>query len=285
MTKNVGPEYSWPGGIDLNIDYECQNCSVVEQMKIRKQSLINLLNSDLPLSVMVWGHDFNPTDNDGKVYPCDFNYTSGNCDSDACKFNVQEMAKKTNNDAWLVVEKYKCPNTIVSKYKSCDVDCVRGAVDKDGYCTDTNVFKDAYTSPFKYFQIQKAKSPTADCNQCFESCWDPSDGSVLIEMLKIAGSRKDLWFAFFVEIVQYLWNRKNSKLTDIKYKSDKITCKLISLDKMKKYPITVSFYSNKHPTCLIDGNKIKVFNTEENNKYYVKFLPKDFFTHNIEILL
>jgi hypothetical protein len=292
MSKFVGPQYSWPGGIDLNIDQACTQCSVVEQMNIRKQSLINVLNSDLPLSIMVWGHDFHPTTPDQQeVYPCNSQYTVGGCppgdDYNGCVFNAKEIAKVTNNKAFLEVkEKYVCPESIVKEVGSCTVDCVRGAVDSDGKCTDKDVFKNARENPFDYFQIQKAKSEKDNCDECLESCWDPSNGKVLLEMIKLLNDREDLWFAFFVEIVQYLWNRKYTSLDDIKYTEKNITCNLTSTNKMKKYPITVSFMTyNKNPKAFLDKNDVKVYKSIEPNKYYIKFIPNDNTTHNIEIKL
>lgn len=300
ITAQLAPEYSWPGGIDLNIDYSCGDCNVVEQMNIRKQSLINLLNTDLPVSIMLWGHDFNLTDSNGVVWPCnaDFTYGIGKCSdgetSDTCKQNIQAMAQLTQNTAWMnnnITEKYSCPAEMQEKYGSCLVDCVRNATDNNGICTDTNVFKgadgtfDTPGDPWQYFQIQKAKSKDP-CTNCIESCWDPSNGAVLLNMLEMAGNRKDLWYAYFVEIVQYLWNRKYTILDEIKYSNNKITCILTSINIMRQYPITVSFISyNKNPQAYIDSQKTKIYQSDIQNKYYIKFIPKDNFKHNIKFIV
>ena len=284
MTNSIGPEYCWPAGIDMNVDPGCENCDIVRQMDIRENSLQKLLESDSNTAIMVWGHSFHPTIGD-TTYPIDYSYTMGGCgDNQACKNNAKAMFDRTGNRAWLdAKEDYKCPEEIAKPSHSCAKDCVRGKIDKDGNCTDPDVFKTAHEHPFDYYQIQSYDPPgmdPADCNTCGEG-WNPSIGSQLFKMLELTKDRNDIWFAFFVEIVQYLWNRKFTKLVYEGVSGNTISYTLVSTNVMRDYPITVSFPS-KVDRVTVDGKRVDVEKADLDGKYYVQFKPKDNSKHKIK---
>lgn len=283
ITNNIGPQFCWPAGIDMNVDPGCENCDIVKQMDIRENSLQKLIESDSPLAIMIWGHSFHPTVGD-TTYPIDYSYTMGGCgDNQACKNNAKAMFDRTGNKAWLdAKEDYKCPEEISKLSHSCSKDCVRGKIDKDGNCTDPNIFATAHDHPFDYYQIQSYDPPgmnPADCNSCGEG-WNPSIGSQLFKMLELTKDRNDIWFAFFVEIVQYLWNRKFTKLSYVGVRENTVEYSLESMNIMRDYPITISF-PFKVTRVRIDGKSVKVEKADLNGKYYVQFKPNDNSKHSI----
>lgn len=284
ITNNIGPEFCWPAGIDMNVDPGCENCDIVRQMDIRENSLQKLLESDSPLAIMVWGHSFHPTIGD-VTYPIDYSYTMGGCgDNQACKNNAKAMFDLTGNRAWLdAKEDYKCPEDIAKPSHSCAKDCVRGKIDKNGNCTDPDVFKTAHEHPFDYYQIQSYDPPgmkPSDCNSCGEG-WNPSIGSQLFKMLELTKDRNDIWFAFFVEIVQYLWNRKFTKLSYEGMYDNTIQYTLESTNVMRDYPITVSF-PVKVDKVTVDGKKVVVEKADLDGKWYIQFKPNDNSRHKIK---
>lgn len=292
MTKNIGPEYSWPAGIDLNLDPDCTNCTIIEQMEIRKQSLINLLKSEDPVSIMIWGHDFHPVGSDGKTYPCDASSTLGGCSDDNCKNNAKAMAQLENNPAWLSPSgAYNCPKDIAEEDQSCYINCVRGKLDSNGNCTDTNVFgingQLAWDQPTGYYPIESVppKINAELCSNCADNCWNPSIGSKLLEMFEIVNKQRDnIWFAHFVEIVQYLWNRQYTSIDLISEKDEEIDLELKSLNIMRNYPITISFSKQiKITKITIDNKPQNIYISSDNTKYYIKFKPTDNYTHLIKI--
>ena len=290
MTNTIGPEYCWPAGIDLNLDPACNNCSIIDQMEIRKKSLLNLLTSEDPLSIMVWGHDFHPVGSDGKTYPCDATSTLPGCTDDNCRNNAQEMAQLENNQAWLSKD-YKCPSDIAGADQSCYINCVRGKVDSNGNCTDTNVFgvngQLAWDQPTGYYPVEsvKPKDNSNVCSNCADNCWNPSIGSKLLEMFELVHHHKhNLWFAHFVEIVQYLWNRKYSSINLITVNSNSIELELKSLNVMKNYPLTISFLNKINITDItVDNISQKRYKSSDGLKCYIKYKPKDNFVHKIKV--
>ena len=261
-------------------------------MEIRKKSLINLLNSEEPLSIMIWGHDFHPVGLDGKTYPCDASFTLGGCSDDNCKNNAKAMAELENNPAWLSPkDTYKCPKDIAEEDQSCYINCVRGKVDENGNCMDTNVFgvngQLAWNEPTGYYPVESVPPKlNADlCSNCADNCWNPSIGTKLLEMFELVHNHKDdIWFAHFVEIVQYLWNRKYTSINLISEIKNEITFELKSLNVMRDYPITISFSKQlKITNILIDNVKQPIYISSNNEKYYVKYKPSDNYTHIIKV--
>lgn len=276
MTKYAGPEYSWPGGIDLNLDPGCENCDIVRQMDIRKQSLIGLLESEKPYCIMVWGHDFHPTTKDGITVPCDKTFTEGECTDQSCKNNAQLMAQETGSKLWLSAKgEYNCPTDVAKELSSCSQSCVRGAV-KDGVCTDTDIFKNAYENPTAYYKSEAflPKNHPDNCSECADSCWNPSIGKKLLELLDLLKGRDDIWFGHFVEIVQYLYNRKYSKLEFVGTDKDKTIYHLTSSRKMKDFPLTISFPYKVKGNIKVDGKTYDVKHSKYSDKYYFEFTPK-----------
>ncbi len=193
------------------------------------------------------------------------------------------MYQYTGNKAWLTgKEGYHCEIGLAKEMESCADNCVRGKV-VDGACTDPNVFGNL-VNPTDLYQIESVdhKVPN-DCNQCAENCWNPSIGSKLIEMLSLLDHHKDdIWFAHFVEIVQYLWNRKYTRLDYLGMIGNTAKLTLTSTNSMKKWPITVSF-STSRPSCVkVDGEEMTVHKSTTGTKWYIKFQPKDNHVHKIE---
>jgi endo-beta-N-acetylglucosaminidase D len=289
--NNIGPEYSWPAGIDLNLDPDCEDCSILDQMEIRKKSLINLLNSEESTAIMVWGHDFHPTDDNGITWPCDGTSTLGGCkDNKACKDNAKLMFNNTGNSAWLTSEnEYKCDKGIVMKDNSCDINCVRGKVDENGNCTDENVFgingELAWNNPNMVYPIESVKQHETSCDKCADSCWNPSIGSKLLEMLELLEDHKDdIWFTHFVSIVQYLWNRKFTNIEYTGVSGKKVMFDLSSTNIMRNIPITVSFrYYKQINNITVDGRKVDKYLSTDGNKSYIKFKPNDNYVHKIVV--
>lgn len=283
VTNSAGPQYSWPGGIDLNLDPSCENCNILRQMEIRKNSLAQLLASEKPYSIMIWGHDFHPTNDEGKTYPCDPAMTLGGCGDDiACQNNARAMAAETGVKDWLADKgKYHCPKDIASSDDSCAQTCVRGKV-VNGECTDNNIFYNACAEPTGYYPSE-AFTISEECEACEDSCWNPSIGHKLLEMFEMVKHRNDIWFAHFVEIVQYLYNRKYSELVYDHSDGNKVYYNLITKNAMKKYPLTLSFSNCVNGNIKIDGKKLDVKYSKYADKYYVVFQPKDNTTHKVEI--
>lgn len=287
VTSAVGPQFAWPGGIDLNLDPSCSNCTIIRQMEIRKKSLEKMLESEKPYCIMVWGHDFHPTDKNNKTYPCDKTYTLGECtDTDvSCKNNAMAMAQETGVDDWLDnKDTYRCPIDIAKSDDSCAQTCVRGSV-VDGVCTDTNVFKNAYNDPTGYYQSEAflPKDHPDDCAACADSCWNPSIGHKLLEMLELLADRDDIWFGHFVEIVQYLYNRRFSNINFISSFKNVSIYNLTTTSVMKKFPLTISLPLAVKASIEIDGEKHTVYHSKYSGKYYVNFYPKDNFKHIIKV--
>jgi len=287
VTNAAGPEFSWPGGIDLNLDPACSNCSIIRQMEIRKKSLEKMLESEKPYCIMIWGHDFHPTDKNGKTYPCDKTSTLGECsDNDiSCKNNAKAMAQETGVNDWLdLKDMYRCPPDIASADDSCAQTCVRGAV-IDGVCSDTDIFKNAYNDPTGYYQSETflPKDHPDDCAACADSCWNPSIGHKLLEMLDLLADRDDIWFGHFVEIVQYLYNRRFSKINFVSSYKNVSTYNLITTSAMKKFPLTISLPLGVKGNIEIDGDKQKMYHSSYSGKYYVNFYPKDNTKHLIKV--
>ena len=285
VTRVAGPQYSWPGGIDLNIDPGCSDCTIIRQMEIRKKSLEQLLESEKPYCIMVWGHDFHPTDPDGKTHPCDKTVTLGECTTDACKNNAMAMYEETGVSDWLdKTGEYRCPTSIATADESCAVSCVRGAV-KDGVCTDTDIFKDAWKDPTGYYQSEAflPRDHPEDCAACADSCWNPSIGHKLLEMLELLEGRDDIWFGHFVQIVQYLFNRRASKISFVSSVDNVSTYTLTTTEKMKNFPLTISLPTGIKAKVSIDGNKQKVYYSNYSGKYYIIFKPTDNKIHKIAV--
>ena len=286
VTKEVGPEFSWPGGIDLNLDPSCSNCTIIRQMEIRKKSLEKMLESEKPYAIMVWGHDFHPTNKDGKTYPCDKTYTLGQCEDNdiSCKNNANAMAKETGVDDWIDdKDTYRCPIDIAKSDDSCAETCVRGAV-VDGICTDKDIFKNAYNDPTGYYQSESfiPKDHPYDCSACADSCWNPSIGHKLLEMLELLNDRDDIWFGHFVEIVQYLYNRRFSKINFISNFNNISTYNLTTTSIMKKFPLTISLPLGSK-NIEIDEKEQIIYHSKYSGKYYINFYPKDNTVHNIKV--
>lgn len=284
MNKGAGPQYSWPGGIDLNLDPSCENCNILRQMEIRKNSLIQLLESEKPYSIMIWGHDFHPTNDKGKTYPCDPSMTLGGCNEDdkACQNNAYVMANETGVKDWLAAKgEYHCPTDITSSDDSCAQTCVRGKI-VDGTCTDNNVFYNACANPTGYYPAE-AYSTSDVCEACEDSCWDPSIGHKLLEMFDLVKDRDDIWFAHFVEIVQYLYNRQYSELVYDHSVGRTVYYNLVTKNTMKKYPLTLSFPESIKGDVKIDGRQLDVKYSKYARKYYVVFQPADNTIHKLEL--
>ena len=308
VSQTVGPEYSWPGGIDLNLQQDSSNCTQLQMMEIRKNSLLTLLNSAESSSIMVWGHDFHPTDKNGIDWPCDNTFTvggcandNGSCDSsdadcikrarDACTKNALELQNYSGNDAWSAKDKaYICPPDIRKEVDACATSCVRGKVDASGHCTDTDVFGKngilAYNNPTMVYPIETAEGPLPCGNECFDSCWDPSVGSKLLEMLRsIKPFQNEIYFAFFVEIVQYLWNRKYSQVSYLESTASSLRYTLITTNVMRQIPLCISFQIQEPSKVTMDCVPLTVLQTTVLGtlKYYVEFLPKSNGKHILEV--
>jgi hypothetical protein len=243
---------------------------------------------------MIWGHDFHPVGSDGKTYPCDASSTLGGCSDDNCKNNAKAMAQLENNPAWLSpAGEYNCPKDIAEEDQSCYINCVRGKVDSNGNCTDTNVFGEngqlAWEQPTGYYPIQSVPPKTNPelCSNCADNCWNPSIGSKLLEMFEIVNKEKDkLWFAHFVEIVQYLWNRQYTTINLISEKDTEIDLELKSLNVMRDYPITISFSKQLNiKQIMVDNKSQQIYVSSDKAKYYIKFKPSDNYIHAIKVLL
>ena len=288
VSAAIGPQYCWPGGIDLNLDASGQNCSQLQQMEIRKNSLLTLLQSADNTAIMVWGHDFHPMDKNGVDWPCDSTFTTSKCPDDNCKANAQSLAQYTGNQAWtLASDTYVCPPGISKEVDSCATSCVRGAVDASGKCTNTDVFgKDgtlAYNQPTMIYPVQTVEGQPPCSRECFDSCFDPSIGSKLLEMLRaIEPYKEEIWFAFFVEIVQYLWNRKYSTLS---YTGSSGTCMRYALttsNVMRKFPLCISFSTRLPVSVLVDGVSFPISQASVANKWFIEIVPSANTTHVLE---
>ena len=255
-------------------------------MEIRKKSLEKMLESEKPYAIMVWGHDFHPTNKDGKTYPCDKTYTLGQCEDNdiSCKNNANAMAKETGVDDWIDdKDTYRCPIDIAKSDDSCAETCVRGAV-VDGICTDKDIFKNAYNDPTGYYQSESfiPKDHPYDCSACADSCWNPSIGHKLLEMLELLNDRDDIWFGHFVEIVQYLYNRRFSKINFISNFNNISTYNLTTTSIMKKFPLTISLPLGSK-NIEIDEKEQIIYHSKYSGKYYINFYPKDNTVHNIKV--
>jgi hypothetical protein len=291
VSNTIGPEYSWPGGIDLNLQQDSSNCTQLQMMEIRKNSLLTLLNSAESSSIMVWGHDFHPTDKNGVDWPCDNTFTVGGCANDACKKNALDLQNYSGNAAWSSKDKaYVCPPDIRKEVDACATSCVRGKVDASGNCTDTNVFGIkgilAYENPTMVYPIQTVDGPMPCGNECFDSCWDPSIGSKLLEMLRsIKPFQNEIYFAFFVEIVQYLWNRKYSQVSYLESTASSLRYSLTTTNVMRKIPLCISFQIQQPSKVTMDCVPLTVLRSTVLGtvKWYVEFLPKSNGKHILEV--
>ena len=225
--------------------------------------------SDKPYSIMMWGHDFAPVTKDGKQWPCDDTYTLGGCDKqaqtngaspdqiEACKNNAKLLAKKTGNNAWIAKkDEYFCPEEIAKESDSCYTDCAKGKL-INGKCTQG---VPPWTPPFELFKTDSypvdPKHPNK-CNKCAE-CWDPSLGGTLFEMFDMVCSRDDIWHAHFVEIVQYMYNKKFSSLIPLSFGKNEIVYRLVTGDNIKQIRLCVSLMGNPKK-AYVSGQSTTIF--------------------------
>jgi hypothetical protein len=326
-------------------------------MDIRYNSLKTVLESPTPHAVMLWGHDFHPTDSEGRDWPADHQFTYGGCGGTAesfsenpqelalklpesqtisptmadrlqntfvgsvnegCMANVMIMAKHSGNDAWLANKgEYHCQEQLAKEIGSCNTQCSSDPsapgphLTKDGLCP-TKPSISSKLSPVnippgqacnawswntgniddltKYFHCVEAPpvgmKKANDCSQCVEDTFNPAPGSMFLKLLDLVTSyQDDLWFAHFIEIVQYLWNRK---FTTLEYKSRTPKSTLYTLTStniMRDYPLTISFNSDvfSGSKISIDGKDQQIYSTKTGDKYYIKFKPMDNHTHIIEV--
>jgi len=115
--------------------------------------------------------------------------------------------------------------------------------------------------------------------------WNPSIGTKLLEMFELVHNHKnDIWFAHFVEIVQYLWNKKYTSINLISEIKNQIIFELKSFNVMRNYPITISFSKQININKItVEDVKQTIYTSTDNEKYYIKFKPKDNYTHKIKV--
>ena len=102
-------------------------------------------------------------------------------------------------------------------------------------------------------------------------------------MLELLADRDDIWFGHFVEIVQYLYNRRFSNINFISSFKNVSIYNLTTTSVMKKFPLTISLPLAVKASIEIDGEKHTVYHSKYSGKYYVNFYPKDNFKHIIKV--
>ena len=101
-------------------------------------------------------------------------------------------------------------------------------------------------------------------------------------MLELLNDRDDIWFGHFVEIVQYLYNRRFSKINFISNFNNISTYNLTTTSIMKKFPLTISLPLGSK-NIEIDEKEQIIYHSKYSGKYYINFYPKDNTVHNIKV--
>ena len=258
---NIDPKWGWPYPIEIDPP------SVANPDELCKgyESQMNKALS-LPNGVLIFaGHTFAPTDADGNDVPCGVE-------------SAGQMKNGPYNGSWCkdpdnCNDTFVCPKDIRDITKSCWTNAEGTPLplyDANGRLSDP-VFP-----PNKNLGMIPPENP--ECNQCCDACWDPVPGSCLIKLFDEVTANADIyWFATFTEIVQYTYNRQNSKLYPIDKNNFILEC-----GKMYNCPITLSFGTDDF-SATVDGKSVKTFMDPISNKYYIKFIPKSGNKHNIHL--
>ena len=265
----LSPIWGWPYQIDINPGSDNNPQALC-------QSYIEQLHESMAIPegmVIVAGHDFAPTDAQGKDVPC--SWASAGQFTDGPYKNGSWCTDPSNCQ-----DTFVCPKEIRDITMGCWTNPPGTPIPLYQSKGSTQLYTPPVWPPPKKFELQppiagaSGHGPgTTDCNQCCDACWDPVPGSCLIGLFDEVTKNADLfWFAHFTEIVQYNYNRTNSKLNFINAGGNSTNYSL-DCGKMYKCDITLSFGSEKPSSISLDGKGVNVYYASFYNKYYIKFMP------------
>ena len=263
---DLDPKWGWPYPVEIDPPSVTDPKGICQGYLDQMRSAVSL-----PYGVIILaGHSFTPTDAEGNDVPCDWNtaeqMTDGPYDGSWCR---------DKNDCQ---NTFVCPEEIRDITKACWTNPPGTPMPlyKKG---NSGELSDPTFPPSKDLGLQPPTSP--ECDQCCDApCWNPVPGSCLIKLFDEVSQKQDIfWFATFTEIVQYTYNRQNSKLYSAGNNNFILECQ-----KMYQCDLTLSFGSQKF-SAKVDGKSTGVFLDRKSGKYYIKFTPKSNTKHKIAVSL
>lgn len=202
--------------------------------------------------VIFAGHTFNPYDDvTGKVVPCDSTFMNAPSDY-VCPKGIQDIALSCYQNT---------PTSMTTLY-----------VDND----PSKGLSDPTFPPNQNTQLQPpTPEQLANCHQCFDSCWEGASGKSVIDFFDMVTENQDLfWFATYTNILQYMYNRQNSKLSLLSIDDTKTILQL-ECGKMYNCDLTISLGSNpiKNVVLMPDNKALNLLTTKDGVNY-IKFTPE-----------
>lgn len=281
----LSPRWGWPYQIDINPGSDMDIPKLCKQYETDFHKGLAVKNS----MMIVAGHDFAPTDSEGRDVPCSWQsasqFTDGPYkDGSWCKnpsdcqntFVCPKDVSDITKGCWW--NPGKAPQLPLPLYINNDQ---RNGILAPPLPPPKNLGLQAPPQPGK--KPTYHGSGAVNCNQCCDACWNPVPGSCIINLFDEVTKNKDIfWFATFTEIIQYTNNRQNSQLL---FNRSLGTTTYLTLDCKKMYncDLTISFGGDPLDVVTIDGKNVDVYYSDLVNKYYIKFRPKTNVKHKIKV--